>query len=233
MQELVFFLHSQSLLTNTFEDYVDGLKKIICIVGEKQNCDVFKRNDDVYTQVHFNTLCQAQGQDIGAILSFFQQLPSCTEQINTYEDLIASFSLGLGFVGIDFSNLAVTEEEYARDLGEYNDKRYTFLKRKLVDNFCIRELFPLVYPWAEFESQFYIDFETIQKMGERQTFLDKIFDLIADVQDHPFEFGLGKTEALKGTSKASKRLIGKHRLQYEGVGDKGRFRITRCLGHYD
>lgn len=233
MQELVFFLHSQSLLTNTFEEYVEGLKRIICIVGQKESSDVFKKNDnDVYSQPFFITLCQKQDQDAGALLSFFQQMPSFPEQINTYKDLIGYISLGLGFVGINFSNLAVNEEEYARDLEEYNNKRFVFLKRKLAENCCIREIFPLVYPWAEFEPQFYIDFEVIQTMGERQTFLDKIFDLIADVKDHPFEFGLGKTEALKGTPKASKRLVGKHRLQYEGIGEKGRFRITRCLEHY-
>jgi toxin YoeB len=60
----------------------------------------------------------------------------------------------------------------------------------------------------------------------------KIFDLIADIQKHPFE-GIGKPEALKHLLAGfwSRRISDKHRLVYQITDDK--IIIVRCKDHYE
>ena len=60
----------------------------------------------------------------------------------------------------------------------------------------------------------------------------KIFDLINDIQKHPFE-GIGKPEALKHDYKGyfSRRITDKHRLMYEVTDDE--IIIIRCKDHYE
>lgn len=60
----------------------------------------------------------------------------------------------------------------------------------------------------------------------------KIFDLIADVQKHPFE-GIGKPEALKHELAGywSRRITDKHRLVYQVTDDE--IIIIRCKDHYE
>ncbi|PWK27977.1 toxin YoeB [Arcicella aurantiaca] len=62
--------------------------------------------------------------------------------------------------------------------------------------------------------------------------IKKIFDLIGDVQKHPFE-GIGKPEALKHelTGYWSRRITDKHRLVYQVTDDD--IIIIRCKDHYD
>ncbi len=62
--------------------------------------------------------------------------------------------------------------------------------------------------------------------------IKKIFDLIADVQKHPFE-GIGKPEALKHELAGywSRRITDKHRLVYQVTDDE--IIIIRCKDHYE
>ena len=70
---------------------------------------------------------------------------------------------------------------------------------------------------------------------EDKTLYERLHVLLKDVEAHPFIGGLGKTEALKGTSgQASKRLDSEHRVQYslQGAGAEKVITILRCKGHY-
>ena len=60
----------------------------------------------------------------------------------------------------------------------------------------------------------------------------KIFNLIADIQKHPFE-GIGKPEALKNNYSGywSRRITEKHRLVYQ-INDE-EIIIIACKDHYD
>ena len=59
----------------------------------------------------------------------------------------------------------------------------------------------------------------------------KIMDLIADIQNHPFE-GIGKPEPLKyeWSGYWSRRIDGEHRLVYRIKGDT--IEIASCKYHY-
>ena len=62
--------------------------------------------------------------------------------------------------------------------------------------------------------------------------IKKIFDLISDIQKHPFE-GKGKPEALKHnyTGYWSRRITDKHRLMYQITDDE--IIVIRCRDHYE
>lgn len=60
----------------------------------------------------------------------------------------------------------------------------------------------------------------------------KIFNLIADIQKHPFD-GIGKPEALKNNYSGywSRRITDKHRLVYQVNDDE--IVVIACKDHYD
>ena len=60
----------------------------------------------------------------------------------------------------------------------------------------------------------------------------KIFDLIADIQKHPFE-GIGKPESLKHDLAGfwSRRVTDKHRLVYKITDDE--VIVIQCKDHYE
>ena len=62
--------------------------------------------------------------------------------------------------------------------------------------------------------------------------IKKIFNLIADIQKHPFD-GIGKPEALKHDYQGywSRKINDKHRLLYQVTDEE--IIIIRCKGHYD
>ncbi len=62
--------------------------------------------------------------------------------------------------------------------------------------------------------------------------IKKVFDLVADIQKHPFE-GLGKPEALKHDLVGywSRRITDKHRLVYKITDEE--IIIIRCKEHYN
>ena len=62
--------------------------------------------------------------------------------------------------------------------------------------------------------------------------IKKIFDLISDIQKHPFE-GKGKPEALKHnyTGYWSRRIADKHSLMYQITDDE--IIIILCKDHYE
>jgi toxin YoeB len=62
--------------------------------------------------------------------------------------------------------------------------------------------------------------------------IKKIFDLISDIQKHPFE-GKGKPEALKHNYSGywSRRITDKHRLMYQVTDDE--IIVIRCKDHYE
>ena len=62
--------------------------------------------------------------------------------------------------------------------------------------------------------------------------IKKIFNLIADIQKHPFD-GIGKPEALKYDYQGywSRKINDKHRLLYQVTDEE--IIIIRCKGHYD
>jgi toxin YoeB len=65
---------------------------------------------------------------------------------------------------------------------------------------------------------------------DRKT-LDKINELIKDIQRNGFMNGIGKPEALKNKKGFSRRIDDKNRLVY--VGDSnGNLEIISCFGHY-
>ncbi|MCF0065249.1 Txe/YoeB family addiction module toxin [Dyadobacter chenwenxiniae] len=61
----------------------------------------------------------------------------------------------------------------------------------------------------------------------------KVFELITDIQKHPFE-GIGKPEGLKHQFKGcwSRRITDEHRLIYKVVSDGDIF-VMSVHGHYD
>ena len=59
----------------------------------------------------------------------------------------------------------------------------------------------------------------------------KIFELLADIQNNPFQ-GNGKPEPLKGDLSGfwSRRIDQEHRLIYKIEGDE--IQVLSCFGHY-
>jgi toxin YoeB len=59
----------------------------------------------------------------------------------------------------------------------------------------------------------------------------KIFELLADIQNNPFQ-GKGKPEPLKGDLSGfwSRRIDQEHRLIYKIEGDE--IQVLSCFGHY-
>ncbi len=64
-----------------------------------------------------------------------------------------------------------------------------------------------------------------------QKLVFKIFELITDMQAHPFT-GIGKPEPLKGDQQGlwSRRINDEHRLVYKVTNDF--IEIHSCFGHY-
>ncbi|WP_275978148.1 Txe/YoeB family addiction module toxin [Dyadobacter chenhuakuii] len=61
----------------------------------------------------------------------------------------------------------------------------------------------------------------------------KVFELITDIQKHPFD-GIGKPEGLKHQYKGcwSRRITDEHRLIYKVLSDGDIF-VLSVYGHYD
>ena len=72
---------------------------------------------------------------------------------------------------------------------------------------------------------------SFHKKSGNKKILHKIFELIDDTLNHPYE-GLGKPEALKYNLSGnwSRRITREHRLVYEVVGNK--LVIYSLKGHY-
>ena len=62
--------------------------------------------------------------------------------------------------------------------------------------------------------------------------LDRINELIKDIQRNGFMDGIGKPEVLKHRKGYSRRIDKANRLVYRGDGDDD-FVILSCKGHYD
>jgi toxin YoeB len=73
--------------------------------------------------------------------------------------------------------------------------------------------------------------KVLKKTGDR-TIMKKIFKLIEDIEEHPFE-GIGKPEALKYDLSGywSRRINREHRLVYK-VTDTRTIEIYSLKGHY-
>jgi Txe/YoeB family toxin of toxin-antitoxin system len=90
-----------------------------------------------------------------------------------------------------------------------------------------------LYPNYIFESEAFDDLMYWKK--ENKLLYIRLHILLKDVEVHPFTGGMGKTEALKGTSgRASKRLNDEHRIQYSlsGRDENKIITIYRCKEHY-
>jgi toxin YoeB len=60
----------------------------------------------------------------------------------------------------------------------------------------------------------------------------RIHELLMDIEENPFQGGIGKTEVLKNQKGiVSKRINDEHRMTYQL--DKDVVHIIACKGHYD
>lgn len=233
MQELVSFLHTNSLLARSFEEYVDGLKKLEMI--EVDDGGLIYKHNSIFNQAFFIQLVSNYSPDNSALSIFLEQISLFERDISTDDELNSTFEHPLGFWGIDFSHTSINTQRQIVDDNSFKLSRSVYLRQCIKQSCFASECLKRLFPWATFENSFWDDFDYVLNSHNQDLSLDRLIDLIADIPEHPFVGGEGKTEPLKygDSACASKRFSQEHRLVYQGIlGSTGKFIIHRCLYHY-
>lgn len=93
-----------------------------------------------------------------------------------------------------------------------------------------KENIALVFPPDKFEFDTTAVNDILFWHYDDKRFIIRIKELINDIVNNPFKGGKGHTEKLKGTGKASKRIIKKDRVVYTYTKEK--ITIHQCRFHY-
>ena len=135
-----FFLQNQSLNTANFDDFKNGVMELMKI-DRKQNHE-FYRNDSCYNLLYFSNDIYPNLNDIDVfnIYSFFAKLSPCEVEVqNENEANLYCNSEMNGFIGIDFSNINISDhKKINNDLSykiwnSYYESKFEKLKNKLIN----------------------------------------------------------------------------------------------------
>ena len=177
-----------------------------------------------------------QRQEAVSVLTFIEQLNKEERPITTQSELDERFADHWnGFMGLNFAD--DENEEIAENKRVHNHTSYRHFLRdgykfgKVRDLDGLRRNLQCLYPNFDFEPQALEDVWEIKHSWSANTYL-RLHDLLDDIPENTFQGGLGDTEHLINLNLCSKRLNRRDRISYQPYG-QGRFRVFRCLGHYE
>lgn len=229
-----YFLHTDSLKVNSFEDYKTGMSNLVKV---KFNCnpnDNILKHKNVYSNEHYINLCMnCNSESVTAILQYIEQCKSHKIDIINDEIFEKEFPLcNVGFMGINFSSIKEIEvKRQIVDIESFENCRIHYHENllKKCQNHEVDYHLNCLFPDYVFEAEAIDDI--IYWKEYNSYFIDVILDLLPDIKEHPFMGGKGKTEVLKNEEgAASKRINDEHRLKYSLK--KGKIMILRCRNHY-
>lgn len=226
-----FFLLNEAVDLDDYEQFKEGFSELNAI--EKGDNDAFLKHDSIWNISIINKLFSNIGQEEIVILKFIEQLNSIEKYISDHNVFNENYPNTLNaFLGINFTQTVISPQKQVRDSNDfYNIKRSHYIvrecngdKKMIID--CLKELYKN-YNFAD---------EAIDDMNYfNQTNIllyKRIHDLLMDIEEHPHQGGIGKTEVLKGQGGiASKRINDEHRLTYQLMNDT--VIILSCRGHYN
>lgn len=226
-----FFLLNEAIGLDDYEQFKKGIFELNAI--EKGNNDTFLKHDSIWDTPIIVKLFSNIGQDESVILKFIEQLSSIEKYICDLNVFNKNYPNTLNaFLGIDFVQTIISTQKQVRNSNDfYNIKRSHYINwecngnKKLIAD-CLKEL----YKNYNFKD---VAIDDINYFNQTNILLYKrIHELLLDIEEHPHQGGIGKTEVLKGEGGiASKRINDEHRLTYKLTNDT--ITIISCRGHYN
>jgi len=216
-----FFLLNEACNINSVEYFVEGISNLI-VINRADNDDFYK-SKRFYDSPIFDFFWErASGLECNAILKFIESLKS-------EDDNFLNQNIIVGFLGIDFTSCDIEETKQIIDSESFKDCKTLHLTTLLVrDKNELVNILNYLYPNYIFDN-LAID-ELIGWCEIDMSIYSKIHLLLSEIKLNPFIGGHGKTEALKGTDGASKRITHGDMLIYSLKGDK--IYIHKCKDHY-
>lgn len=232
MDKRYYFLHSKSLDIKDYDNYKIGLQKLLVAQSFLSDLEIVAKHDSVWYHECFCKLC-CDNNETSGLIKFLHQCKSLDTDIQNDEEFELLYpKINVGFWGVDFSDIddIVDERKVICDSSLSVCQSY-YLKKRIED--CNKEqlegYLSELYPRYHFNDGAIDDIDFWR--GNNKDVLDRLHTLLADIPEHPFTGGKGKTEVLKyDSSKSSKRLTHADRLTYSY--NTNVITVFSCRTHY-
>lgn len=233
MDNRYYYVHPDAIEKKDLNVFIAQMTSLVALSGERLKEELFLKHESLLNSIPvYISLFRDYSQESAAIITFIEQLESIgTHIVNDalFEALYPKTNVG--FLGGDFSQMCGIDVcRQVTDTVSLQQARAIFYKERIkdCDDNSISYWLNLMYPLYSFKGDALEDLCFWK--NKRSEYLETIYELLTDIPEHPYTGGKGKTEALRGSKNASKRITGGDRVLYQLQGDA--IIIHRCRGHY-
>lgn len=224
-----FFLLNEAVNLSDYNQFKEGMLELNTI--ERDSNDVFLKHESIWNLDVINRLYNTFEQEEQVISIFIEQLNSIDNNVSTSEELDDLYPDELNaFLGITFYNTSIKPEKQVINTTGFLHIKYCYYSSFQCngDTDKMKNCLEQLYRNYNFSAKAIADITYWNQMKFQLSL--KIHELLVDIKDHPFQGGIGKTEVLKNSNEASKRITDEHRLTY--YLENNIIHVLSCKGHY-